>query len=216
MKFRPWHLLVLAALVIVAMTAFATGGDQPGSVATDGDIITKTVSRSEPTNTSTFEITLLEGGDAEHESVHIFQGLELPGIATVALDTSALSLTIAYDGSIITEDQLRQNLAQTGYLKRTVADAVAAEMAADGSGQTIHLVPGEVLEPSFVRAVAGVPLTITFSPGQAHLASVSIPSLGITQDITAEGSAIRIEQPVAGTYELVCAEGYADGTLVVE
>lgn len=216
MKFRPWHLLALPALAILAMTALATGGGQPGSVATDGDVITKTVSRDEPSATAVFEITLLEGGDAAHESTHIFQSLELPGIATLALDTQALTLTVAYDGAAITEAQMRQELVRTGYLARTVADAVAAQLAADGASQSIHLVPGDVLDPSFVRAVAGIPLTITFSPGQGHLATVSIPSLGITQDITADGSAITVPQPVAGTYELMCAEGYADATLVVE
>lgn len=216
MKFRPWHLFVLAAVAIVGMTALVTGGDQPGAIANEGDVITMTVSRTDPTASSTFDIVLLEGGDAAHESAHIFQSLDLPGIATISMDTRALTLTIAHDEAAISEDELRQRLAQSGYLKRTVADAVPAELSADRAVQTLHLVPGDALEPSFVRAVADVPLVITFSVGQGHLTEVSIPALGITQDITMEGSEIRIDKPAPGTYELVCAEGYTDATLVVE
>lgn len=217
MKLRPWHLLIAFALVAIAMTALVTGGSQPGSVATEGDTITKTVSRAEPNATVVFDLTLLEGGDAEHESTHIFQSLETaPGVATLVVDTRALTLTVAYDAAAVSEDALRQQLAATGYLKRSLADAVETQPAADGTGRTIHLVPGQALEPSYFKTPAGVPLTITFSAGQGHLATVAIPALGITQDITAEGASLTIPAPVAGTYELVCAEGYADATLVVE
>ncbi len=216
MRVRPWYLVVAAVAVVIVMTALVTGGTQPGSIKTDGNIITMTVSRIDPTASAMFDITLQEGGDAEHESTHVFQSLENPAIATLALDTTALTLTVAYDASVITEDQLRQHLVQSGYVARSLADAVSADVVTDGSGQTIHLVPGDALEPSFIRAKAGVPLSITFSAGEGHLASVSIPALGITQDIAVEGASITIDAPVAGTYELVCAEGYADATLVVE
>lgn len=217
MKFRPWHLGLIAILAVVGMAAAVTGGTQPGSIKVDGDTMTKYASRIDPNASVTFDIALQEGDDAEHESVHIFQSLEsAPGVASLALDTRNLTLTVAFDEAVISEDSIRQQLTASGYLARTVADAVAAELAADGTSQSIHLTPGEVLEPSFVRALAGVPLTITFSPGQGHLATVSIPTLGITQDISAVGASISIPAPVAGTYELVCAEGYADATLVVE
>lgn len=217
MKLRPWHLLIAFTLVAIAMTALVTGGSQPGSLATEGDTITKTVSRTEPNATVVFDIKLLEGGDAEHESTHIFQSFEsAPGVATLAVDTRALTLTVAYDASIVSEDSLRQQLAASGYLKRSIADAADTQPTADGTGRTIHLVPGQALEPSYFKTPAGVPLTITFSAGQGHLATVAIPALGIKQDITAEGASITIPAPVAGTYELVCAEGYADATLVVE
>lgn len=216
MKFRPWHVFVIVGVAVAAMAALATGGDQPGAVVKDGSVITMTVSRADATTVSTFDIVLLEGGDAEHESTHIFQSLDLPGIATISMDAQALSLTIAHDAELISESELRQRLAQSGYLKRTIADAVPAELHEGGDLQTLHLTPGDALEPSFVRAKAGIPLTITFGAGTGHLTSVSIPALEITQDITTEGSEIRIDEPVPGTYELVCAEGYTDATLVIE
>lgn len=122
----------------------------------------------------------------------------------------------SHDASVVTELGLRERLARSGYLKRTIADAISADITGDGRLQTHHLVPGDTLEPSFIRAKAGVPLAITFGAGTGHLTSVSIPVLDITGDITSEGSKIVIENPVPGTYELVCAEGYTDATLVIE
>jgi len=216
-KLRPWHLLVAFTLAAIAMTALVTGGTQPGSIASEGDLMTMTVSRVEPNATAVFDITLLEGGDAAHESSHIFDSLEtVPGVASLTFDTKALTLSVAYDASVISEESLRRQLAASGYVKRSLADAAETQPTADGTGRTIHLVAGSALEPSFFKTPAGVPLTITFSPGQGHLATVSIPALGITQDISAEGASLTIPAPTAGTYELVCAEGYADATMVVE
>jgi hypothetical protein len=216
MKFRPWHLGLAVAAAVIIMVVLVTGGDQPGSTGRSGDAVTKTVSQIEPNATASFDIRLVEGNDAEHESIHIFEALEHPSVATLSLDTVTLRLTVDYDASTLSETAIRQQLVKYGYLELSAADAVAAELAADGTGQTIHLVPGEELVPYFIRAQAGVPLTITFSAGSDHLASVSIPALGITQDITTEGASIVIDEPVAGEYELLCAEGYADAVLFVE
>lgn len=216
MKVRPVQLVVLIVIAIVGMAALATGGDQPGTVKSEGTTVTKNVSAIEPNATASFPIRLLEGGDAEHESEHIFGTLDHPSIARLEFDTVALTLTVHYDSNGTSEDSIRAQLASAGYIERSAEDAVAAQLAADGSGQTLHLVPGEALSPSFVRATSGVPLTITFSAGEGHLATVSIEALGITQDITAEGSSIVIENPVAGEYELLCAEGFADAVLLVE
>jgi len=215
-RLRPWHLIVGVIVVIIGMAALATGGEQPGSVRTDGAVLTKTVSRVESDSQATFRIRLQEGGDAAHESAHIFDSLESPAIARIALDTGTLDLTVAFDSAQISEDAIRAQLTQSGYLARSIDDAVPAELSADGASQAIHLTPGDALEPSFVRAKAGVPLMITFSPGEGHLASVSIPVLGVEQDLTVPDASIVIEDPAPGQYELVCAEGYADAVLVVE
>ena len=216
MKIRPVHIALAVIVVVIGMAIVVTGGNQPGSVARDDGIITKTVSDVEPDATVVFDIILLEGNDAEHESTHIFQQLEHPAIATLSLDTATLKLTVAFDSAGTSEQTIRSQLATTGYLARTAADATSAEMLADGSGQTIHLVPGDVLTPSFIHAVPGVPLTITFSPGTDHLASVTIPALGLSQTLATEGASITIPSPVPGEYEIVCQEGYADAVLLVE
>ena len=216
MRLRPQHVLLGVGLAIAVVAIITMSGPQPGSVTTKDDTVTQIVNDIEPNATSTFTITLQEGGDAEHESAHIFESLQHPGVARVTLNTTDLTLSVEYDSTAVSEDALKNQLLQTGYLARSIEDATPTTIATDGLSQTIHLVPGEALTPSFVRAKAGVPLTITFSPGSAHLASVSIPALGIEQDISAEGAAIRIETPAPGEYALVCAEGYQDATLVVE
>lgn len=217
MKFRPWHLALITVVAVVAIAFVAVGGDQPGSLKRDGSSITTTVSRTEPDATATFDIVLLEGGDAEHESAHIFDSLRFDAISSVTLNTETLQLTVAYDSKAISEDGIRQALAQAGYIKRTAADAVAAGLSADGASQSITIVPGEGLEPGFISAKAGVPLAITFNGvGTSHLTSISIPALNITQDLTTAGATITIADPAPGQYDLVCAEGVADGVLVVE
>ena len=112
----------------------------------------------------------------------------------------------------------------TPTLAASIQKAVAMETAKMGKARSSTSaakqdpgVPVNKLESkSFFKSPAGVPLTITFSAGQGHLASVSIPSLGITQDLTVEGASLTIPAPAPGTYELVCAEGYTDATFVVE
>jgi ABC-type cobalt transport system substrate-binding protein len=216
MTFRPWHLGLIVAAAVIVMVALVTGGDQPGSTGRAGDAVTKTISQIEPNATASFAIRLVEGNDAEHESIHIFEALEHPSVAKLSLDTVTLWLTVDFDASTLSETAIRQQLIKYGYLEISPADATPAEVSADGAGQAIHLVPGDELTPYFIRAKAGIPLTITFSAGSGHLASVSIPALGITQDITTEGASIVIDDPAVGEYELMCAEGYADAVLFVE
>jgi ABC-type cobalt transport system substrate-binding protein len=215
-KFRPIYLVFVVIAVILVMTSLVTGGDTAGSVKNDGTVITKRVSDIEPDASAVFDIVLQEGNDAEHESTHIFQQLESPAIARVALDTQTLKLTVEYDSAQVTEPALRSLLATVGYVKRTAADATPTEVAPDGSSQTIRLVTGDVLTPSFFVAKAGVPLTITFSAGTGHLASVTIPRLGLSQTLAQDGASITIPSPVPGEYELVCQEGYSDAILLVE
>jgi hypothetical protein len=215
-KFKPVYLLLGVAAAVIVMAIVATGGDTPGSVRKEGAVITKIVSKIEPDATAVFQIALQEGGDAEHESAHIFQQFEHPAIASVALDTEALTLTINYDSAGTSETALRSQLATTGYIARSAEDGTPTQMASDGSSQTIHLVPGDALTPSLVHAEPGVPLTITFSPGTGHLTSVTIPKLGLSQTLAAEGASITIPSPEVGQYELVCAEGYSDAIILVE
>lgn len=216
MRFRPVYLLVATAVLVVVMAALATSGQPEDTPTRSGDRVVKTLNPIDTDATASFEVVLREGDDAEHEAEHIFDALAHPGIGTVALDVKSLTLVVTFDSAAVTEEAIREQLLAVGYLRRSLADATPTEVAPDGSGQSIHLVPGKTLSPSFVRAVAGVPLTITFSAGSGHLAAVSIPSLEIRQDISTDGARIEIPDPAPGTYELVCEEGYPDATIVVE
>lgn len=217
MKLRPPHVLFLLAIVtVVAVTAFTLGGEQPGSIIRKDGLVTMIIAEANPDASVTYDITLQEGGDADHESSHIFDLLQFQGIRSVTLDTQSVTLTVEYDSTRIDEQAIRQPLAQAGYVARTVDEATPAELAADGSVQTLSLQTGDTLQPSFFRAQPGIPLVITFSAGTGHLASISIPSLGINQNLEAGGATITIDNPVPGTYDFVCAQGYTDGTLVIE
>ncbi|MHB1322882.1 MAG: cupredoxin domain-containing protein [Coriobacteriia bacterium] len=217
MKVRPQHILFAALIVlVVVMISFAAERDQPGTVIREEGSITKFISNADADATATFDIVLKAGTEPEREADSMFALLELEAIRKLTFDTRALTLTVGYDSGLIREQRIRQQLAQAGYVARSIEEAVPAELASDGSVQSISLATGDSLEPSFVRAKAGVPLILTFSEGFGHLATVSIPALGIIQDLTADGVTITIENPAPGTYDLVCAEGFVDGTLVVE
>lgn len=217
MKLRPPHILFgVAVAVVVAFAALTLGGEQPGSIVRKDGLVTMIIGEASPDASVTYDITLQEGGDADHESSHIFDLLQFGGIRSATLDTSAVTLTVEYDSSRIAEQAIRQPLAQAGYVARSVEEATPAELAADGTAQTLYLQTGDTLQPSYFRAVAGVPLVLTFSAGTGHLSTVSVPSLGISQDLATGGATITIDNPVPGSYDFICAEGYVDGTLVIE
>lgn len=202
--------------VVVIGTMLVAGGEQPGSVIREDGLVTKIMSKTESNASVTFDLVLQEGNDADHESSHIFELLQLQAIRTATIDTNAVTLTVEYDSNLLSEGAIRQVLAQSGYVARGIADATAADLAADGSVQTLYLKTGDTLQPSYFRAKAGVPLVLTFSAGTGHLGTVTVPSLGISQSLAVEGTTITIDNPVPGTYDFVCAEGFTDGTLVIE
>ena len=218
MRLKPKHLIWgVGALMIAAVLVYQATSNPPGKRVQDGDLITQTISTVEPNATATFDITLQEGGDAVHEADHVFRSIDnMAAIASATFDTKTLKLEVRYDGSQITEAGVRQLLADAGYVSVTSADAVPATLSADGASQELLLETGDVLYPPLVSAKAGIPLTIVFGPGADHLASIRIVELGIEQDLSQGGATVVIENPQPGTYEILCAKGYADGRLIVE
>jgi len=215
MRLKPRHAVLAAVLVVIGViVVVAASSTSVGTREQEGTVISQTLSVAKPNATATFVIALQEGGDAEHESEHIFKSVQSPGIESASLDTQTLSLQVRYDDSVIEESDIRTLLAGAGYLKPTAADATQATLSPDGKTQTLAVRVGEGLDPALIGAKAGVPLTITFGPGTAHLASITIAELGISQDLT-KGATIEIKDPRPGTYPIVCAEQVADGTLIV-
>lgn len=216
MRLKPQHKMMAIVAVIIGVALFfvATSG-LPGTRSQEGDVVTKVISSADGNATASFGVTLLEGGDAEHEASHIFESLQNEAIESAALDTKALTVEVRYDASRIAEADVRQLLVTAGYVQPAAADATAATIASDGKSQELAVEVGEGLDPSLIRAKAGVPLTLKFGPGTGHLASISIAELGIQQSLT-DGASVVIENPRSGTYSIICAEGVADGTLIVE
>jgi hypothetical protein len=177
--------------------------------------VTEIISATKGDATAIFDINLKEGGDPAHEADHVFDSIQSQAIERVSFDASTLKLEVQYDSASIAEGDIRQMLATAGYVALAASEGVAATVSADGTSQQLAVTPGERLEPNLMTAKAGLPLTITFGVGSGHLASVKIESLGVEQNIE-QGGTLELPALQPGTYELLCAEGYADGTLLVE
>jgi len=216
MRLKPQHIVVALVLVVMGVIAVVAVNSNPaGTKKTDGNILSQTISNAKGNATASFVIVLKEGGDPTHESEHIFQAVQSTGIESVSLDTQSLGLEVRYDDTVVTEPDIRQLLVAAGYLQPTAADVTQATISPDGKTQELTVEVGEGLDPSLIGAKAGIPLSITFGPGTAHLSSISIAELGIEQDL-AKGATIVIKEPKPGTYPILCAEQVADGTLIIE
>lgn len=218
MRLKPQHIVwIVVGVILVPMAVYLITSDLPGKREQSGDVVSKTLGTAEPKATASFDITLREGGDPGHEADHIFESVKNPAIASAAFNLKTLELKVRYDDALITEPDIGQLLATAGYIQATAGDATPATLSADGTSQEVSITPAQkALEPKLVRAKAGVPLKMVFGQGAAHLASISIAELGIKQDLSQGGATVEVADPKPGTYNIVCSEGYPDGTLIVE
>lgn len=115
---KPKHIVlaVVAVLVIVIVVVTSQGG-RAGETQTVGDVKTLFVSSANADSEVARTITLLEGQDADHESAHIFEVVELAGVEKVALNLVTLELVVSYDSALISEGQITQALATAGYIQ---------------------------------------------------------------------------------------------------
>jgi hypothetical protein len=219
MRLTPRQILLITAIIVVlgafgvtqAMTANA-----PGFVKSEGALITQVITKAETNDSAEFPIRLLEGGDAAHESAHIFDSIEmLPGLGTATLDTERLTLTVTFDSATTSAEVIRRQLAGAGYAQVTAADATPTEVAEDGSIQRLSIVDDAGFVPSLVRAKAGIPLELTFAPGTECRTSVVFPELNIRQDISA-GGVVLLGALEAGTYRILCGGEGDEGSIIVE
>lgn len=219
MRLKPPHIVlgvtVLAATIAVIVLA-ASAGNAPGASRTEGSRITYKVAEGIADASIDLPVTLKEGGDAAHESEHVFESIAgLPGAVTATFDTTTLQLTIGYDSSVIDAATLRQQLYLAGYTPFSREDATAAERTADGALQRIAITADGGLQPRIILAEAGLPIEMVFSSGTGCLASVSIPDLGVTRDIS-QGGTVTLPALEQGSYALACGQGALEGTLIVE
>ena len=217
MRFRPQYLIwVVVGVVLGGVLVYVATAEQPGKRIQTGNVITKTLGTANGNATASFDIALQEGGDAEHEADHVFEALANQAVASASLDVENLRLDVRFDDAQATESDIRRLLVASGYVKATVDDAVPATLSADGKSQEIKIDVSDKLEPALVRASPGIPLRLVFGEGTDHLSSITIEGLGVQLDLTQGGAAAEVPDPKPGSYDIVCAEGYADGTLIVE
>jgi copper chaperone CopZ len=112
--------LRLTLIVVILMSGalafmlFATG--KVGVVETTDAGITKYLSKTKPDAQLTIPITLQEGGDATHESEHIFEAFQgVAGIETVTVKPDGSALLITYAKSEISEADIRALAQESGY-----------------------------------------------------------------------------------------------------
>ena len=218
MHMKPKHIVWATVVVIlVPLGLYLLNSDLPGKRTQSGNVVTKTLGSVKGDTSSSFDITLREGGDPAHESDHVFESIKNPAVESASFNVDTSQLEVRYDGASISESDIRQLLVKSGYVAATSADAVPAELSADSKSQSISLSQADqALEPRLIRARAGVPLKLVFGQGTAHLASITIAEFGITQDLSQGGATVEVSDPKPGTYDVVCAEGYPDATLIVE
>lgn len=219
MRLTPRHILLITAVVVVAVAFGVTQAmtaNAPGAVKSEGTRVSQIIDTIDTDASATFEIRLLEGSDAAHESIHIFDTIEtLPGLGVATIDTERLTLEVTYNSAAISEGVIRQQLAAVGYVQATVADATPAELSDDGSVQRLSITDNHGFSPSLIRAKAGIPLELTFGPGTECRTVVVFPELGIQQDISA-GGLVALGALEPGTYRILCGGQGDEGSIVVE
>ena len=218
MKIKPNHIVIAVVAIIIA--AFALPqilADAPGARSVQDNVITETIGVVETNATAVFAINLLEGGDAEHESTHVFEALlGVPGVGKASLNTDTLELTVAYDAAGMDEIYIRERLVEAGYITPTVEDATPMELSDDGSVQTMVISDdGTHFDPYLISAKSGIPIEFEFLPGQECRHTVKFPQLGIVQDIS-QGGTVVLGALEPGDYQIACSGDGNEGSLVVE
>jgi copper chaperone CopZ len=105
----------LVLFVVIALTIASTGG--PGTVYDDGDVVGKIITDAKGSATYTTPATFSEG-DPAHEASHVYQAFAgLAGVERVEVHITALTVTVKYDPSIISEAALKKALQDAGYLR---------------------------------------------------------------------------------------------------
>lgn len=220
MRPTPRTILIVAAVLIIGVAFVITNiqsAKAPGTTKTEGTLITYIISEAEGTSSVDIPVQLLEGSDAAHESAHIFDTIaNVQGAATATLDTETLVLTVAYDPALLDPAEVQRTLAAVGYTLPTAADATPAEVAADGTAQTIAIADtGKGLSPAIISAKVGLPLTVTFGPGTECRTTIVFPDLGVSADIS-NGGTVELPTLTAGTYAIQCGGGGNEGMLIVQ
>lgn len=91
----------------------------------------------------------------------------------------------------------------------------AATLEGDVQRLTVDTSSGSY-DPNTITLKAGVPAEITFTQSSGCLAEVEFPELGISADLTAGDTVVKLPALEAGTYGFNCGMQMVFGTLTVE
>lgn len=117
-KMRPQYVVLAVAVTLFAvLLILAVSSDQPGRVVNRDGVITRTIAVVDTNADVTFQLRLVEGSDAEHESAHIFEALGgLRGVGHASLNTATITLNVTYIDSVIDQASIAARLQEAGYL----------------------------------------------------------------------------------------------------
>jgi len=112
---------VLIVVVIVGAAFALVSRPAPGQRTTTDTSVQVVIVAARGDASAEFPIALQEGGDPVHEADHVFEPLQgLSGVTSAKLDwSSGLVLTVEYDSSAITPEQIAETVAKSGYLATT-------------------------------------------------------------------------------------------------
>ena len=217
-RIKPPQIILVVVLVVLAFLAIPRlAMEKAGSRSVSDEVISQVIGSGDTNASADFQVKLLEGSDAEHESTHIFEPLVgLAGIGKVDLNAESLVLTVTFDDAVIDQDTIRGKLVEAGYLVATAADYTKTSLDEDGATQRIAIGDdGARFDPTMILAQPGIPIAMEFAPGTECRTSVKLPELGVEQDISSGGT-VKLPALVAGEYEIVCSQDGHEGVLVVE
>lgn len=116
---KPKHLiLIIVGVLLVGAMFVVSNCSRIGETTQSGDVISITLSRANADAEVTYTISLLEGTDAAHEAAHIFEAVDNPAVEKASLNVAKLALTISYDSTAITDDEIAAQLTEAGYSPR--------------------------------------------------------------------------------------------------
>jgi len=109
---------ILIVVVIVGAAFALVSRPAPGQRTTTDTSVQVVIVAARGDASAEFPIALQEGGDPEHEADHVFEPLQgLSGVSSAKLDwSSGLVLTVEYDSSAISAEQIADTVAKSGYL----------------------------------------------------------------------------------------------------
>ncbi len=95
-------------------------------------------------------------------------------------------------------------------------ETIEGSTTIEGDVQRISVDASAGYAPNVVKAVAGLPIEITFGQGSGCMAEVMSRELGFFEDLTAGPKTVSLPALAPGEYEFSCGMEMVFGTIVVE
>jgi len=119
-----------------------------------------------------------------------------------------------FGGPVVAADQLSPVADADPVLMPAPGPIEASSRPAAGVQRVAIESSGGYFSPNVLYVRAGSPVELAFGRGRGELSSVSIPALGLVQDLTAGGAIVRIGPLETGRYTFTSGSGEAGGVII--